>query len=348
MTLDASTQPEVHLGRLVTLKEIGLGEHWVQDWLVKDPSRLGLGTLKVVDQEQMQSGGGVLDILATSGDVYYSIEVQLGEVDASHGFRVFDYWTRNRRKQPGKTHVAVLVAESATGRYRVALEALAEFTPLLVIELRAWRGATETVIVPEAVIRNESLDLQETPLATSDGVARTSEDWQSEIKESAWDFHLALYDWVKSALGKDVRVDYSPKSYIGLRVGRRVWCPVWPVADGGTIHLPDPDGSKDEESPAYEYFREQLIEAGLAPSWTPTYNAGANPITVRLNKADLEKPAVQQLLRASYRFLAEKAAWSDEQSVESDGTDSETTAGETVEGLKGLPLGEPISLSASI
>jgi hypothetical protein len=88
VTLDASTQPEVHLGRLVTLKEIGLGEHWLQDWLVKDPSRLGLGTLEVVDQEQMQSGGGVLDILATSGDVYYSIEVQLGEVDASHGFRV--------------------------------------------------------------------------------------------------------------------------------------------------------------------------------------------------------------------------------------------------------------------
>ena len=56
MTLNANTQPEVHLGRLVTLRELGLGEHWLQDWLVTDPSRLGLGTLKVVDQEQMQSG----------------------------------------------------------------------------------------------------------------------------------------------------------------------------------------------------------------------------------------------------------------------------------------------------
>jgi hypothetical protein len=242
----------------------------------------------------------------------------------------------------------VLVAESATGRYRVALEALSEFTPLLVIELRAWHGATETVIVPEAAIRNESLDLQETPLATSDGVARTAEDWQGEIKESAWEFHLALYEWVKSAFGNGVRVDYSPKSYIGLRVGRRVWCPIWPVADGGTIHLPDPNGSKDEESPAYEHFREQLIEAGLAPGWTPTYNAGANPITVRLNKADLEKPAVQDLLRASYRFLAEKAAWSDEQSVESDSADRGAAAGATFEEPQGLASGEPASLAGSI
>jgi len=49
-------------------------------------------------------------------------------------------------------------------------------------------------------------------------------------------------------------------------------------------------------------------DPGLTPSWTPTYNAGANPITVWLNKADLAKPAVQDLLRASYRFLAEESA----------------------------------------
>jgi hypothetical protein len=301
----------VHLGRLTTLRDLKLNEHWLQDWLVEDPSRLGLGALKIVDQEQIHTGGGVLDILATSGDVYYSIEVQLGEVDASHAFRVFDYWARNRRKQPSKTHVAVLVAESATGRYRVALEALAELTPLLVIELRAWQGAAETVLVPEAVIKNVSLDLQDTPLADSEGVARTAEDWRAEVKPAAWSFHEALIAWVKQNLSPDVRVDYSPKSYIGLRVGRRVWCPIWPVADGGTVHLPDPDGSKDEESPAYEHFREQLDQVGLASSWTPTYNAGANPITVRLNQGDLDKPTVQGLFKASYEFLAKRTAWSD-------------------------------------
>ena len=60
---------------------------------------------------------------------YYSVEVQLGEIDASHGFRVFDYWARNRARLLGKTHVAVLMAENAAGRYRPALEALAETVP---------------------------------------------------------------------------------------------------------------------------------------------------------------------------------------------------------------------------
>lgn len=82
--------------------------------------------------------GGSLDTLAADGDACYSVEVQLGEVDASHSFRVFDYWARNRMRFEGKTHVAVLVAESAAGRFRPALEALAEYLPLVVIELRAW------------------------------------------------------------------------------------------------------------------------------------------------------------------------------------------------------------------
>lgn len=300
----------VHLGTLVRLKAIGLNEHWLQDWLVSDPSRLGLGELKIVEQEQNQFGGGVLDILATSGETYYSIEVQLGEVDAPHGFRVFDYWARNRRKQPTKRHVAVLVAESASGRYRIALEALAEFTPLLVIELRAWQGATETVVVPEAVIKNDSLDVAGTPISASEGVSRTADDWKQEMTDAAWDFHLALAAWVDENLGQ-MKVDYAPKSYIGLRVGRRVWCPIWPVSDGGTIHLPDPDGSKDEESPAYEHFREQLLAVGLAPTWTPTYNAGANPITVRLTTADLARAEVQDLLRATHAHLAKKIVWSE-------------------------------------
>jgi hypothetical protein len=74
--------------------------------------------------------------------------VQLGEVDASHSFRVFDYWVRNRIRLEGKTHVAVLIVESATGRCRAALDALAEYLPLVMIELRAWWGETEVVLVP--------------------------------------------------------------------------------------------------------------------------------------------------------------------------------------------------------
>ena len=63
-----------------------------------------------------------------------------GEIDASQSFRVSDYWARNRARLPGKTHVAILMAENAAGRFRLALEALAETVPLIVIELRCWHG----------------------------------------------------------------------------------------------------------------------------------------------------------------------------------------------------------------
>ena len=129
-------------GRPTTLRALGYDEQWLQDWLVSDPSRLGLGEVTIIDQEQGQVSGGLLDLLAVdhASETYYSVEVQLGEIDASHSFRVFDYWARNQARSPDKTHVAVLIAESTTGRFRPALEALAALVPLIVIELQCWQG----------------------------------------------------------------------------------------------------------------------------------------------------------------------------------------------------------------
>lgn len=107
-------------GQAAKLRDLGYDEIWLQNWLADDPARLGLGEVRIVAQELTAPRGGSLDILAADGDTYYSVEVQLGEVDASHSFRVFDYWARNRMRFEGKTHVAVLVVESAAGRYRPA------------------------------------------------------------------------------------------------------------------------------------------------------------------------------------------------------------------------------------
>jgi len=84
-----------------------------------------------------------------------------------------------------KTHVAVLMVESATGRYRSALDALAEYLPLVVIELRAWRGEAEVILVPETVVINENLDVAG-PAGTVAGAERSEADWQSTISGEAW------------------------------------------------------------------------------------------------------------------------------------------------------------------
>jgi hypothetical protein len=294
----------VHAGQPARLRDLGYDEIWLQNWLAGDPTRLGLGEVTILAQELTQTRGGSLDILAASadGDTYYSVEVQLGEVDAPHGFRVFDYWAANRARSPGKRHVAVLMAESAAGRYRQALEALAEFVPLLVIELRIWRGVDEAIIVPETVIADESLDVAGTAGPVG-GRAREREDWDSEATDEAMRFVEEFVDWTQENLG-EVRVDYSPRSYIGVRRGRRVWAPLWLRLDGALVYLPDPDGSREEQpSVAFEHFEERLREAGLEPAWIRTYNAGANPIGVRLRRDDLGKQQVQELLRASFEIL---------------------------------------------
>jgi hypothetical protein len=223
---------------------------------------------------------------------------------------VFDYWTRNRFRYPAKTHVAVLVAESASGRFRQALDALAEYLPLLVVELRAWRGGTEAVVVPEIVVANESLDVGGRSVAS--GAERTEADWTDECSEEAWRFYEEFVGWTQQSLG-EVRVDFSPKSYIGIRRGRRVWAPLWFRRDGANVYLPDPDGSRaDEPSVAFDDFRERLRAVGVEPSWQTTYNAGANPVSIRLRQADLHDTTVQELLRASFEALEPGAApWSE-------------------------------------
>jgi hypothetical protein len=178
----------VHAAQPVRLRELGYDERWLQDWLAADPTRLGLGQVVVLAQELTHATGGSLDILAADGDTYYSVEVQLGEVDASHGFRVLDYWARNRARYPDKTHVAALLVESADGRFRQALQAIAEYLPLIVVALRAWRGASEVVLVPEPLIVNESLDVGGT-VGLASGKVRTEQDWREQLTEEAWAFY---------------------------------------------------------------------------------------------------------------------------------------------------------------
>ena len=184
--------------------------------------------------------------------------------------------------------------------------------PLIVIELRCWKGDREAVLIPEIVIANTNLDLADTPAAAS-AEERTEADWRTEVTEDMWAFKDSLVSWATANLGEP-RVDYRPQSYIGLRYGRRVWAPLWPRRDGAYVYLPDPDGSRDQASLAFESFELRLQDEGLTASWTTNYNAGANPIAIRLVLADLERPVVQDLLRASHEALDPGARpWSERQ-----------------------------------
>ena len=299
-------------GRGVRLAELGRNETWLQDWLAEDPRRLGLGDLRTVGQELGYRGAGRLDLLMASGETHYAVEVQLGEVDYSHGFRVLDYWARNRRREPKRKHVAVLAAESARGRCRPALEALAEYIPLIVIELHAVVEANNAVSVrPEIVIASPSLDIA-VPETGEELREKTPEDWEASMSPEAWKAHNEFIETARQKLGT-LRVEYGLTSYIGVHRGRRLWSAIYPVRDGITVRLPDPDGARRAPSRAFELFRKGLATAGVPLAFEAGGGHTAHPLVLRMVPGDATAYGLTDLIKASADGLdPEKPPYTDD------------------------------------
>ena len=176
------TTPTIVSGAVSTVSDLGKDEAWLRGWLKEQPTRLGLGELEVAD--------GVSDdersFVATDADRCLSVDVKLGEMEASHGFQLLDNWARNRVLHPDRTHVAVLVTETAGERYRTTLETLAEHLPLVVVELQVWRGDKEAIVVPHVALASDDVDLSATPAGiAAEAIAKveTAEVSAAEVEE---------------------------------------------------------------------------------------------------------------------------------------------------------------------
>jgi hypothetical protein len=167
--------PTIVSGAVSTLSDLGRDEAWLQGWLKEQPSRLGLGELSV-DAAPADGPAADGDTFAASKDGRcFSVDVQLGELDANHGFGVLDAWARNRARLPEKDHVAVLVTETCGERYRTTLETLAKHLPLVVVELAVWRGQNEALVIPHVALASEGVDLGAAPAsAAASAMSRVS------------------------------------------------------------------------------------------------------------------------------------------------------------------------------
>ena len=68
---------EIQTLNLISIRDQGLDEYWLQDYICNNPSCLGIGDLELVSKEKKQSSGGRLDILMKgSDDELYEIEVK--------------------------------------------------------------------------------------------------------------------------------------------------------------------------------------------------------------------------------------------------------------------------------
>jgi hypothetical protein len=165
----APNQMMIVAGAPATVAGLGKDESWLKDWLAEEPARLGLGEITILGGEPVQGEDGNPAFMASDASRYYSVNVKLGQLDAAHGFHVLDSWARNRVRHPDKTHVAVLVTETLGGRYETALRALSEHLPLVVVELQAWRGKTEILVVPRVALASDDLRLSRSTGASPDG-----------------------------------------------------------------------------------------------------------------------------------------------------------------------------------
>jgi hypothetical protein len=168
--------------RIPLKKHPELKEHWVQARIDEDPSLLGLGTLKVFRKESQQPGGGRIDlILANSkgeefGSDRYEVEVQLGATDPEHIVRTIEYWDKERSRNRGQAHYAVLIAEDITSRFLNVLSLLNKSVPLIAIQMQAMLvGESLTLVFTTVVDLRQEQDTE--PQTT---VARA--DWQKTEK----------------------------------------------------------------------------------------------------------------------------------------------------------------------
>jgi hypothetical protein len=300
--------------KLVSLRETGNDEKWLQNWITEKPERLGLGPLEIVAKElhQYKNKGGILDILGYNKliNTYYEIEVMLGECDSDHGFRVLDYWARERAKNPKSIHYAVLVAEDLQGRYKTIVETLPQFLPFIAIEIKTLQLSynNELIITCKAEIiaqPDELIDANISSDVTTGKVnAPKDETWWKDQNHGELFVETVkeMFDYCEENIGTS-RIDYTAQSYISLKKGRRTWLPMWPRSDGFYVYLPDDgNGTLDEPSERYRNWQKKLENIGIELSWAYKYNGGANPIGFNLPKTKMKEPIILELLTESYEL----------------------------------------------
>jgi hypothetical protein len=305
----ACVQPAICPSLPTTLKAVGCDEYWLQDWIVANPTRLGLGQVIIKAKELRQHGGkgGRLDILAYDAalDTYYEVEVMLGECDADHGFRALDYWARERVRKPNARHVAVIVAEDLSGRYRTVIETLAQQLPLIAIEIRTLLVQSDPPVAttfPVIFAQPDDLVLRpaDDPVTEDNAVAPNDEaSWQAAKPEFA-KFAREMHKLCTEKIGPS-SIDFSAKSYIALKKGKRAWLPMWPRANGAYVYIPGgPGGGVDQPNDFFAQVKEELGPLGIEPSWSFKYNAGANPIAFTITSQHAAHSKVVEVLDQAF------------------------------------------------
>jgi hypothetical protein len=293
--------------RKISINEAGKNEAWIHKWIKEDPGRLGLGNFDILNEEvrQVKNGGGRLDMLGynRSSNTYYEIEIMLGECDSDHGFRTLDYWAREKVKNPDASHFAVLVAENLQGRYKTLIEILPQYLPFIAIEIQTLKmvNNNEEFITCRAEIIAQPDEIITKNLSESESI-KDEQWWRQNEDDDYVNLCNEIYECLKKDLS-EIRIDYTVKSYISIKKGRRVFMYINSRKNGCYISLPDDGtGTANEPSKRYEEWKTKLSSINIDLNWDMK-NSSFSPISLNLPRAKTKEALVIDLLKDSYELL---------------------------------------------
>jgi len=197
---------EIATLEMTSIRENGMDEYWLQDYIWNNPSCLGLGDLEPIAKEKRQTSGGRLDILMKGSDEeLYEIEVMLGETDETHIIRTIEYWDIEKKKRPKRQHTAILVAERINTRFYNVINLLSHSVPIIGIQANLYKNNNSVSLVFTKIIDS----FEEPEIEEENGATYGAEYIQKSFPETA-----EVISSVLSIVGEtvsDTRVNYIKK-----------------------------------------------------------------------------------------------------------------------------------------
>ena len=126
-----------------TAEKENITESDIEQLIISNISNLQLGDIKIIKSQYKQYyGNGILDILALDSinNIYYEIELMLGEIDSRHIGHILDYWVKEKGERLYSSHIAVIISESVRGRYQKLLSELPNFIPIICSEFTLFKN----------------------------------------------------------------------------------------------------------------------------------------------------------------------------------------------------------------
>lgn len=282
---------------IVTMKKTVLktrndvNERMIQDYIAAHPECLELGNLELKDRERPVQDGGFIDLLFkdVEDETRYIVEVQLGDADASHMFRVADYVFHETKRCPRCQNIGVLIAENVTtSKYAEFL--LQSYGPkfgLIVIQMNAKEHKDGIALDFMKVFdgRNVEVD-EELEEDVKLGEEPISREWyDAKYGQAAMERVDNILEKLVKAVDNNVDANYK-KNYIGLSDptrGTTNWCAIYPHKSFADVEF---------KTLLDDSIKDTLENSGLERPWEKK-----NRTIVRIEEDILEDENIVSLLQ---------------------------------------------------